>query len=86
LKPEQRNALHPYPLDRKTLERHLQQAERHVAVGQKHINCQRERIKQLEKGGHDASHARTLLALFEELQIMHIAHRDRLARHLGKTA
>jgi len=31
---KQTNALRPYPVDRKILELHLQQAERHVAAGQ----------------------------------------------------
>jgi hypothetical protein len=68
------------------LERHLQRAERHVAVAQEHVRRQRERVAKLERDGHDASAAGTLLAQFEELEIMHIAHRDRLARQLGKVA
>jgi hypothetical protein len=78
-KQKQRNALQrsPYfrPIDRKVLGRHLQQAERHVAVGQGHISRQRDCVAQLERDGHDAVEARGLLAQFEELQSMHIAHR-----------
>ena len=81
---KQTNALRTYPVDRKILELHLQQAERHVAAGQEHVSRQGERVAQLERDGHDASDARKLLGLFEELEIMHIAHRDRLARQLGK--
>jgi len=74
------------PIDRKMLERHLRQAERHVAAGQQHISRQRELIAQLERDDHDTSAAKSLLAQFEELQMMHIAHRDRLGRELGKAA
>jgi hypothetical protein len=52
----------PYPVDRKMLERHLEQAERHVAVGQEHVSRQRERVAELERDGHNASAAKTLLA------------------------
>jgi hypothetical protein len=74
-----------HPIDRKMVERHLKQAERHAEVGQEHISSQRKRIAQLERDGHDTYEARKLLAQFEELQSMHIAHRDRLARQLGCT-
>jgi hypothetical protein len=86
LQQKQGNAFRPYPVDSKMLERHLQRAERHVAVAQEHVRRQRERVAKLERDGHDASAAGTLLAQFEELEIMHIAHRDRLARQLGKVA
>jgi hypothetical protein len=60
-KPKQDNAPHRsghfHPIDRKILERHLAQAERHVAVGQEHLIRQRELIAQLERDGHDASEA-----------------------------
>jgi Spy/CpxP family protein refolding chaperone len=68
------------------LERHLRQAERHVAAGQQHVSRQRELVAQLERHGHDTSRAESLLAQFEGLQMMHIAHRDHLARDLGKAA
>jgi hypothetical protein len=83
---KQTNALRPYPVDRKILELHLQQAERHVAAAQEYVSRQGERVPQLERDGHDASDAKKLLTLFEDLEVMHIAHRDRLARQLGKTA
>src|SRR5262245_35859483 len=65
---EQENAAHRSdyfrPIDRKILERHLQRAEKHVALGQEHLIRQRERIAQLERDGHDAVEARKLLAQF----------------------
>jgi hypothetical protein len=40
----------------------------------------------LGASGHDAVEARKLLAQFEDLESMHIAHRDRLAPELGVAA
>jgi len=76
----------PDPPRRGMLERHLEQAKRHAATGEKHLTRQRALITKLERDGHDASEAKTLLELLEELQTMHIAHRDRLARQLGIAA
>jgi hypothetical protein len=71
-------------IDRTMRERLLTQAQRHVASGQEHVGRQRERIAQLERDGHDAADAGKLLQLFEELQSMHVAHRDRHIQELGK--
>jgi hypothetical protein len=64
------------------LQRHLQQAEAHVAMGAKHMRQQRERLSKLERHGHDTFQTRALLAQFEDLQDEHIAHRDRLLQEL----
>ena len=74
----------PDPPRRGMLERHLEQAERHIAASQQHLSRQRERIAQFERNHHDASTAKALLELFEDLDKMHIAHRDRIADELGK--
>ena len=57
-----------------------------MALSEEYIRIQRERGAELERDGHDASDARGLLELFEELQSMHVAHRDRLVRQLGNIA
>src|SRR5215831_17570375 len=67
-----------HPVNREMLQRHLQQAEAHVAIGAEHVRQQRERLSQLQRHGHDTFRARALLAQFEGLQDTHIAHRDRL--------
>jgi hypothetical protein len=71
-------------LNRAQTEARLAQAEQHVAQGERHITRQRELIAELERDGHDvtAASARDLLRLFEELQIMHVADRDRYRREL----
>lgn len=70
-------------MDRGMLERHLQQAEEHVALGRKHIARQLEIVAQLEGSGRDASMARALLATFQSTQETHEADRNRLKQELA---
>jgi hypothetical protein len=44
-------------MDREMLERHLAQADDHIAIGRKNITRQREVIGELERGGHDTRQA-----------------------------
>jgi len=84
LKKKKENAVRSsrHPVSREMLQRHLQQAEAHVAMGAEHIRQQRERLSKLERRGHDTFQTRALLAQFEDLQDEHIAHRDRLLQEL----
>jgi hypothetical protein len=59
-------------------------ARRHVAMGERHIARQREIVAKLERDGHDSLDSKRLLGFFEELQNMHIAHRDRLVKMLAE--
>ena len=59
-------------------------ARRHVATGEQNVARQREIVATLERGGHNSLVAKSLLASFEELQNMHIAHRDRLEKALAE--
>jgi hypothetical protein len=61
---------------------HLQQAERHVAEGERHLARQKEIVAELPGDGHDARAARALLAQFEDLLALHIADRDRIRAEL----
>ena len=65
-------------MDRSMLYDYLQQAERHVGQGLRHIDKQSKLVAALERKGRDPSHAKALLNLFEQLQDLHVAHRDRL--------
>ena len=67
-------------MDRAILSEHLEQAERHVAEGVRCIGRQRMVIANLERNGHDATLARSLLAQFQYTQVVHIAHRDELKK------
>jgi hypothetical protein len=70
-------------MDRATIIRHLEQARRHVTMGERHIASQHEIVAKLEHAGHDSRVAKELLASFAELQQFHIAHRDRLEKELA---
>lgn len=69
-------------MERNMLQEHLRQAERHIALGARHIARQRELVAELERDGHDASTAAQLLSLFEEVQLLHLADRSRMQRAL----
>lgn len=71
-----------FDMDRAQIEAHLAQTEEHVALGEKHIASQREIVAELERNYHDSTAAKALLKTFEDLQVEHIAHRDRLAKEL----
>ena len=71
---------------RPTVERHLQSALQHVAVGQRLVDKQRALLATLEEHGHSTRVAGKLLAQFEEVQAMHVADRDRLVGELARCA
>ena len=62
------------------LKNHLAQAEGHVSIGDEIIARQRRLIFRLDRDGHDSTEARGLLGLFEDVQKMHEADRDRLLK------
>jgi hypothetical protein len=70
-------------MDRVMLERHLTQVEAHIVRGEQHLTRQRELVFELERHGRDSEQAQRLLLLFEELQALHIADRDRIFEELS---
>jgi hypothetical protein len=62
------------------LQEHLAQAERHVVEGERVIARQRDVVAQLERDGHDSTDAMLLLYQFEEIQYLHVDHRDQLRK------
>jgi hypothetical protein len=56
----------------------LAEAEAYLANGERHIRQQRELVAELEREGHDATAARNLLAIFEDLRKQFLIERDRL--------
>lgn len=68
------------------IEAHLAQAEEHIALGEKHIARQRGIVAEMERDNHDAvaASARDLLRQFQELQVEHNSHRDRLLKKLAE--
>lgn len=73
-------------MDHGVLTDHLRQAEEHVALGERHIARQREIVAELEADGHDVTEPRRLLALFEEVQALHVQGRDRLQELVAQAA
>ena len=70
-------------LDKRLLMQHLAQAEAHVATGRLHIERQLQRIAELERDGHDATLARTLLTTLSEAQRLHEETRERILAELS---
>jgi hypothetical protein len=64
---------------------HLQAALRRVAENEKHIAQQHEIIASLERKGLDTAPSKSVLLRFEELQGLHIAHRDWLQEKLANS-
>ncbi|MCP3400198.1 hypothetical protein [Bradyrhizobium sp. CCGB20] len=71
-------------IDRKMLMDRQAEARRHVALGERHIAEQEDRITELAANGHDTTESRKLLENFYGLQQQHVQHRDRLLRQLEK--
>jgi hypothetical protein len=72
-------------MDRAMLWKHLAIVERHVANGLRQVQRQHEIADELERDGHAGAsqEARRLLAQFEEIQALHVAHRARLLKELA---
>ncbi|WP_245296617.1 hypothetical protein [Rhizobium bangladeshense] len=70
-------------MDRAMAEKHLQQAREHVALGEMHLARQREILAELTHRGADLTEAKRLLTNFEEFQVIHLAHLDRLKAELA---
>ncbi|MBB4191882.1 hypothetical protein GGE45_001389 [Rhizobium aethiopicum] len=69
-------------MDRAIVKKHLEQALEHVALGGQHIARQREIVAELTNRGTDVTEAIRLLTNFEESQVMHVAHLERLKEEL----
>lgn len=66
-------------------QRHLQETEAHIVLGEGHIAKQINIIAELERHQHDASRARLFLSVLEATQAAHVEHRDRILAELGET-
>jgi hypothetical protein len=64
--------------------RHLEETDRHIAVGREHIARQREIINELDREGHDTSAAKQLLETFLETQAAHEDNRRMLLEELSE--
>lgn len=71
-------------MDKQTLERHLELAERHVRTGERLLARQRAVLGELRRDGHDTLQADRLLVNLEQTQALHVADRDRVKRELAQ--
>ncbi len=69
-------------MDRANLEQAIARAEQHITLSEFHAARQREIIAELERGGHDSTGAKELLAVFLENLASHISDRDLLLKKL----
>ncbi|TGU87731.1 hypothetical protein EN794_050575 [Mesorhizobium sp. M00.F.Ca.ET.151.01.1.1] len=58
----------------------LAQLEQHVLLGARHIARQREIVLDFHRKGFRTDLAEELLSLFEQMQLLHVAHRDRVQK------
>lgn len=65
-------------MDHDLLADHLEQAEHHIEQANEHIGRQTDLIAWLETRGLDATEAKCLLVLFQDLRETQIADRNRL--------
>jgi hypothetical protein len=72
-------------MDRDLIATHLEEAEDRVRLGAEHLASQRRIVARLQHTGAYIKEAAKLLTLFEELQTIHIAHRDRLLDAFNKS-
>jgi hypothetical protein len=61
---------------------HLAEAERHVALGERHIARQIEIIHALAHAGHPTELAGNVLDTYRQLQTSHLEHRDLIRKEL----
>ena len=73
-------------MDRAFFEHALLLALQHIEIGHRNVARQREIVAELGRDGHDTTLARDLLANFEELQLIHMADRDRVLQKLNLRA
>lgn len=69
-------------MDLRLIQRHLVEAERHVALSDKPIVLQMEIIDELARRGHPTLLALNLLHTYRTLEATHVSHRDTIRREL----
>jgi len=70
-------------MDRRLLQQHLEQAERHIALGKQHLAKQEAIIAELDRDGHDTTDALAILVTLRETRSLHVQDRDRILSELG---
>jgi hypothetical protein len=73
-------------MDRSVLLDQLILIEMHISVHGRHLLQEKASVEELESKGQDATYARSMLHLLEEIQMMRIADRDRMRAALRKSS
>ena len=71
-------------MDLSMVRQHLAEAEEHVALGERHIARQVQIIDELARANQLTGLAFDLLDNYCQLQVCHIAHRDRIRKQIDK--
>ena len=71
-------------MDLRIIREHLTEAERHLALSDRHIVRQIEIIDELERDGHPTTLALDVLATFRALHATHLNHRDTIRKELDQ--
>ncbi len=69
-------------LDREDIKQDLARADTLISLGDRLVASQRDHIANFERNGMECVKAKELLAMFEELRLIHIGDRERLRRKL----
>src|SRR5215475_14354868 len=72
-----------YFMDPQLIRTHLAEAERHIALSNRHIARQIEIINELKRGGHPTNLALDLLATYRAAHASHLAHCDLIRETRG---
>jgi hypothetical protein len=69
-------------MDRALWEKHLVQADEHVALAERNVEKQRRVLAELARDHHPTAMAARILAAYEDLLALHTSDRDRIKRDL----
>ena len=69
-------------MDRATLEQRLAEAEQRVTLGESCIERMRSIVAELERAGHDCTHANQTLDILLDMQAARLDDCDRLSKRL----
>jgi hypothetical protein len=73
-------------MDKDVAQQRLAQVERHVALGDRHIENQCKLIAKLARLSRDTNQTELLLRTLEDTQRLHLADRDRLRKELDNAS
>ena len=69
-------------MDPQLIRAHLAEAERHIALSNRHVARQIEIINELKRDGHSTDLALDVLATYRAVHASHLSHRDFIRKEL----